>query len=129
MSLTTLGGEDAPSLRNAKPSCRRGKLLINKYTLQCCCFVLPFGKEGKLPEPETGWTSRCTPVVRRSLEHHIGNNDFFSSFPPQFRGRAPWVGVQGLPSYSTNLMRRRAARALSRSRSTGRSLRRFGVTA
>ncbi|GFS65389.1 uncharacterized protein TNCV_2451911 [Trichonephila clavipes] len=35
----------------------------------CCCLVLPEKKEEKLPEPKTGWTSRCTPVVGRSLDH------------------------------------------------------------
>ncbi|GFX73833.1 uncharacterized protein TNCV_4291491 [Trichonephila clavipes] len=53
------------------------------------------GKEGKLPEPETGWTSRCTPIVDRSLEHHTGDSTiFFSLAPPQFRGEHPGVGGQ-----------------------------------
>ncbi|GFT12161.1 hypothetical protein TNCV_127921 [Trichonephila clavipes] len=41
-------------------------------------LVLPEGKEEKLPQPETGWTSRYTPVVGRSLEHHTVKRNFES---------------------------------------------------
>ncbi|GFV83339.1 hypothetical protein TNCV_1900651 [Trichonephila clavipes] len=34
--------------------------------------VFPERKVGNLPEPKTGWTFRCTPVVVRSLEHPTG---------------------------------------------------------
>ncbi|GFV84044.1 hypothetical protein TNCV_3037071 [Trichonephila clavipes] len=39
----------------------------------CYCWRnLQEGKGGKLPESETGWTSRCKPVDARSLEYHVG---------------------------------------------------------
>ncbi|GFU07139.1 hypothetical protein TNCV_1316051 [Trichonephila clavipes] len=41
---------------------------------QCCCHhIIPELKEGKLPEPETGKTSNCTPVVARGLGYHTGD--------------------------------------------------------
>ncbi|GFV84093.1 hypothetical protein TNCV_3037551 [Trichonephila clavipes] len=38
----------------------------------CCSLVLPFKKEGKLPVPETRWTSKQTPVVGRCFEQFAG---------------------------------------------------------
>ncbi|GFT09839.1 hypothetical protein TNCV_416231 [Trichonephila clavipes] len=55
-----------------------------------CSRVLPEGKEGKLPEPETSWTSRGTPVVGRSLKRHIADSMIFNSVPPQVSGETPW---------------------------------------
>ncbi|GFV09508.1 hypothetical protein TNCV_3159051 [Trichonephila clavipes] len=55
------------------------------------CRVLSEGKERKLPVPETGWTSICTPAVGRGFEHHTSDNTIFlSSDSPQFKGRTPW---------------------------------------
>ncbi|GFV01062.1 hypothetical protein TNCV_1009831 [Trichonephila clavipes] len=61
--------------------------------LYCSCR----GKEGKLPEPETGWTSRCTPVVDRSLEHHtVDSTIFLVQFPPNLKEEHP--GGSGTPT-------------------------------
>ncbi|GFU67672.1 hypothetical protein TNCV_1644211 [Trichonephila clavipes] len=82
----------------------------------CCrCLVLPRGQEGKLLELEIGWTSRCTPAVGRSLEHHAGYSTRFNSVPLQLRGEHP--GGSGAPYLScpfTNLMSGLAARQLFR---------------
>ncbi|GFY02418.1 hypothetical protein TNCV_3502991 [Trichonephila clavipes] len=69
----------------------------------CCCRVL---FEGKLTEPETGWISRYTCVVGRSLST-IQVRERFHSVPLQFRERTPWMwsGASHLSSISTHLVR------------------------
>ncbi|GFV09575.1 uncharacterized protein TNCV_3159721 [Trichonephila clavipes] len=60
----------------------------------CCCRDLP---EGKLPEPETGWTYKRTPVVGRSLEHHAGDSTIYLGSTPILRENTLREG-QGPPS-------------------------------
>ncbi|GFU30753.1 hypothetical protein TNCV_1444641 [Trichonephila clavipes] len=40
-------------------------------------YIAAIWEGRKLPEPEVGWTPRCTPVVGRSLEHHTGDRTIF----------------------------------------------------
>ncbi|GFU52563.1 hypothetical protein TNCV_2115511 [Trichonephila clavipes] len=72
----------------------------NHYSTHFADVVVLSFKKGRKDschtEPKADMTSRCSPVVHRSLEHHTGDNTTFSSVPPQFRGRTPW-GFKGLP--------------------------------
>ncbi|GFY05576.1 hypothetical protein TNCV_4402431 [Trichonephila clavipes] len=64
-------------------------------------MAIPLGKEGKLSELETGWTSRCTPVVGRSLEHHTDETTIYLTFTSGKHHEGS--RVSHLPSPSTNL--------------------------
>ncbi|GFX55472.1 hypothetical protein TNCV_267601 [Trichonephila clavipes] len=71
---------------------------VSFSSLYRCCFLCPLISTASDPGPRiSSWQgARCTPVVDRNHEHHIGE-ERFSSIPPVLWKNTLWV-VRGVPS-------------------------------